>query len=114
MPPRIRSGYNQRSGNLPVDLEVEGVITTPYHYNPSTGEWEAAQAAGTVFVPRILLDYGARLDGNPVYVGKATQATALSANTWKIQRFTYDGTNRVTDIQILTGVWNDRAILAWS
>lgn len=63
---------------------------------------------------RVLLDYATRTDGSPVYVGKNRQAAATTDNTWVIQRFTYDSSSRPTDVQVLTGVWNDRATLSWA
>ncbi|MEO7397669.1 MAG: hypothetical protein ABIW84_03815 [Ilumatobacteraceae bacterium] len=62
---------------------------------------------------RVLFDYVARTDGNPVYIGKAIQGTATSAATWQVQRFTYDASNRPTDIQLIVGIWNNRATLGW-
>lgn len=62
---------------------------------------------------RILMDYAARTDGNPVYIGKALQATATSGS-WVIQRITYDGSNRATDVQVLVGSWDNRSGLGWA
>lgn len=59
------------------------------------------------------LDYDVRTDGNPVYVGKAPEGTATSATGWTIQKLTYDGSDRLTRAQVLTGVWDDRASLGW-
>lgn len=58
-------------------------------------------------------DYDTRTDGNPVYVGKNANGTATSASTWTVQKFTYDSSNRCTRIQVLTGIWDNRATLAW-
>lgn len=60
------------------------------------------------------IDYADRTDSNPVYVGKATQGSALDATTWVIQKLTYDGSDRVTRAQVLTGAWADRTTLGWS
>lgn len=62
---------------------------------------------------RVLMDYATRTDGNPVYVGKAVQGTAITAATWQIQRFTYDASNRATDVQVLIGAWDSRATVGW-
>ena|SRR3990167_2056969 len=65
---------------------------------------------------RTLLDYAGRTDSNPVYVGKNLQTAALSAGTWVIQKLLYD-TNvppRLIDVQVLTGIWNDRETLGWA
>jgi hypothetical protein len=59
------------------------------------------------------LDYDERTDANPVYVGKNTNGAATSAGTWVIQKLTYDGSNRLTRAQVLTGVWDNRATLGW-
>lgn len=62
---------------------------------------------------RVRLDYVLRGDGNPVYRGKNTQTALDSDPNWVIQRFTYDLTGNVTDIQILMGAWSSRASLPW-
>ncbi len=60
------------------------------------------------------LDYAARSDSNPVYVGKAENGTPTTTQTWVIQRLTYDGTDRLIRVEVLTGAWDSRASLPWS
>jgi hypothetical protein len=69
----------------------------------------AIQRGVTDFETR--LDYGARLDDSPVYVGRAEQGTQLSAKRWTIQHFTYDANDRATRIQVRSGAWANRAEL---
>ena len=57
------------------------------------------------------LDYDARTDDNPVYIGFAETPYTSTADTWKIQKLTYDGSDRVIRIQVATGTWDDRASL---
>lgn len=60
------------------------------------------------------LDYDTRTDGNPVYVGSATNGTATSAAAWSILKLTYDSSARLTRKQVLANqVWDNRASLAW-
>lgn len=60
------------------------------------------------------LDYSTRSDGNPVYVGRNLNAASTSANTWTIQRLSYDASARLTRAQVLSAVaWSSRANLAW-
>lgn len=55
------------------------------------------------------LDYAARLDGNPVYVGKNLDGTATSAATWVVQKLDYDATARLTRQQVRINIsWDSR------
>lgn len=75
--------------------------------NPATEE-TLQQLLGTYDVTKF--DYAARLDGNPVYVGKAVSRTASESNAvWTITRFTYDLSARPTEVAVRTNVaWTDR------
>lgn len=52
---------------------------------------------------------------NLEYLGVANPGTATSASTWRIQKFTYDGSNNLTRIQFASDdpgfkfVWDSRA-----
>ncbi len=51
------------------------------------------------------------------YMGIAVQGTANNAATWIVRRFSHQrlGTeDKITDIQVLTGSWDNRATLLWS
>lgn len=63
---------------------------------------------------RTLFDYAGRLDSNPVYIGENDQGVATSVATWIVRRITYDLSSRATDIQVLVGKWDDRAVLGWT
>lgn len=56
------------------------------------------------------LDYDVRTDSNPVYLGRALDGTSVT-ETWTIQKFTYDGSDRVTQIQVTEGRWDARTTL---
>ena len=53
----------------------------------------------------------------PVYVGKAVSGSATSASVWLIQKLTWTdkggGVWKPTRVQVLKGVWDDRATLGW-
>lgn len=57
--------------------------------------------------------------GQVEYQGWAQPNAAQSAAMWRIRRFTYDSSHRVTAIEwaggddAFNGVWNDRATLAY-
>ena len=63
------------------------------------------------------VDYDVRTDSNPVYVGVAAPGTSddTGAGAWLIQKFTYDGSNRMTVRAInRTGSWTNRASLTYA
>lgn len=47
MPEQIRPQHASRSSNIPVDDEIEAVITVSYLYNPITGQYEVATPGST-------------------------------------------------------------------
>ena len=53
----------------------------------------------------------------PIYIGKAFSGAATSAGVWLIQKLTWTdvggGTYKPTRIQVLIGVWDNRASLGW-
>lgn len=60
------------------------------------------------------LDYVLRTDDQPVYVGRAVAGTSAAASDWTIELVEYDGNDRPTRKQVLTGAWDDRATLGWT
>lgn len=60
------------------------------------------------------IDYGARTDGQPVYLGQSVMGTATSVDNWVIYKFTYDGSDHATLRQVATGTWDNRASLTYS
>lgn len=94
-----------------------------YHRHPFGDNRQAMKAVvqplPAAFDSEKRLDYDTREDDQPVYVGFAetdyndTDGTIapLTTDTWVIQKFTYDGSNRVTRIQVARGAWDDRATL---
>ncbi len=60
-----------------------------------------------------LLDYGVRVDDQPIYIGRALMSTSTAENTWTVEKITYDGSNRPITKQVRIGAWDDRATLLW-
>ena len=65
-----------------------------------------------------LLDY---VSGpNPIYIGRASPGTGITAAAWQVQKVTYDSDDNVTAVQFAGGVndynqvWNDRTTLSYS
>lgn len=54
-------------------------------------------------------DYGVRTDGQPDYIGHAPFGTSQSATGWTIFKYTYNGSNFVTQIESTVGKWSLRA-----
>jgi hypothetical protein len=87
-----------------------------YHRHPFGDNKEAmmavVQTLPAAFNAEKRLDYGERTDDNPVYVAFAEiPFTDMTNDTWIIQKFTYDETDRVTRIQVARGTWDDRSTL---
>lgn len=51
-----------------------------------------------------LFDYGARTDGQPVYIATAPTGTSQDAAAWLVTKYTYDGSNRATRGATLSNV----------
>jgi len=90
-----------------------------YHYHPFGDNHLAAQRVvqplPAAFDSEKRLDYAGRADDNPVYVAfgeymfNSNGAVApATTDTWIIQKFTYDATDRITRIQVVRGAWDDR------
>jgi len=60
-----------------------------------------------------LFDYGARVDGQPEYIGHALYGSAEASEVWVIFKFTYNGSNQVTKIESLGDreKWSLRAVI---
>lgn len=108
-PSNISDNPDRQLGHVTIDgFTIPGASTAGL---ASEATLQNVREGVTTFETR--LDYDTRTDGLPVYVGKATNGTATSAATWVIQKLTYDASNRLTRAQVLTGVYNNRATLAW-
>jgi len=66
---------------------------------------------GTIAVE---MDYQARTDYQPVYLGTAPPGTAASSPTWAVRYLTYDGSSRLLQIQNAVGAWSNRTTLSYS
>ena len=57
---------------------------------------------------------------NMIYLGVTLPGTPKASAGWRIAKFTYDGSNNLTDIQYAGGshkfayVWNDRVTYSYS
>lgn len=67
---------------------------------------------------RGVTDYRKLIEWNasyqPVYIGLNAQSALTTDTSWTIQRITWDANGLPTDVQVLTGVWDDRSTLGWS
>lgn len=99
-----------------LDFRLKGMGTQAYGGGSVTfapGQLDSLATAVTgVAMFESRLDYAGRIDGQPVYVGRAAPGTATSA-AWTVEKVTYDVTNYPTRKQVLTGPWDDRATLNW-
>lgn len=59
------------------------------------------------------IDYVARVDSQPVFIGRAPSDTPTSTGVWAVEKITYDVSDRLVLKQVRTGAWDDRAILGW-
>jgi len=51
----------------------------------------------------------------PNYIGlNVAQPASADATDWKVYKFTYDGSNNATRIQVAYGSWTNRASLIWT
>lgn len=62
----------------------------------------------------IRLDYDVRTDDQAVYMGTASTGTDVDDAYWTLSKYTYDGSNRLTRVQYLTGSWTSRTTYAWT
>jgi hypothetical protein len=61
------------------------------------------------------MDYAARADGNPVYIGKASQGRSTDVTVWTIQKMDFDALSRLVRVQVVSGLkWDDRATAGWT
>ena len=59
-------------------------------------------------------DYDTRTDEQPVYLGFGPKGLAVGTTGWLLQKFTYDGSNRVTLRQIAYDKWDNRTTASYS
>lgn len=100
----------RNSGGSVIDPATEGTLSSGFTGN--NARLDDIKRGITDY--RVLFDYDVRTDSNPVYVGKNDQSAGTGDADWTIQQFTYDSSARPTDIQVLTGIWDDRASLGWT
>jgi len=61
------------------------------------------------------LDYDVRTDDNPVYVGFAPTGMATSeVDGWILYKMTYDGSDRVTAVDIAYDSWDNHLTASYS
>ena len=56
-----------------------------------------------------LFDYDGRTDGQPVYLGHAMRGTSQATGIFVLFKFTYNGSNLVTQIESTEGIWDLRS-----
>lgn len=97
------AGFNVNNFPATQTVAVSGVT-------PVLGEIPVAPG----LVTRSVFDFTGSPDGStPVYIGTNLQTALVADTTWVVKKFFFDGSNRVTDIQVITGSWTGRASLAW-
>jgi hypothetical protein len=103
-------------------MVVLGTGNTPHgNVKPSSLEQSVyerdLQASRSTDIPNNLkkrMDYVARTDGNPVYVGFAPIGLAEGVSEWLIYKLTYDASNRVTEVNVAFGDWTNHSTLTYS
>ena len=60
------------------------------------------------------MDYVARTDSQPVYVGFAPKGLAERIDGWLLYYLEYDGSNRLTKLTVAYGNWTNRATESYS
>ncbi len=60
------------------------------------------------------LNYGARTDGNPVYVGFAKRDLAEDADGWLLYYLQYDESDRCISVDVAIDSWDNRATADYS
>lgn len=110
-----------RAADVKVTLDSEQVAVSNFPAPPSDYPLPSGQVADLKNVSVITtdqetrMDYDVRTDGNPVYVGVATQGTATLSASWVVLKLTYDGSNRLTRKErISDAIWDNRATLGWT
>lgn len=102
------------------DVDLSGVSPTDLeeHVHPfGAGTFAAKnviQPLPGAFSSQKRIDYDVRTDDNPVYVGYNIRGAATSVTTWVLQKLTYDGSNRITLVQVALDSWDNRAAATYS
>lgn len=87
----------------PTDLEEH---THPFGANTFAAK-NVVEPIPAAFLSQKRLDYAGRSDDSPVYVGFNIRGAATSDTTWILQKLTYDGSSRVTLVQIAIDAWDN-------
>lgn len=104
MPSDIGSHLDEMGGVLPSKIEQQTYEKDLY-------------ATRTTDIPSSMqkrLDYGARTDSNPVYVGFAPKGLAEGTDGWLLYYLEYDSSNRTTKLTVAYGDWTNRATESFS
>ena len=94
------------SGNAQPAIDKEE-HTMPFGDN-SIAAKSVVEMIPSGFMSQKFIDYDARSDDNPVYVGFNYKGALTTDTNWLIQKITYDGANRVTMVQIASDSWDNR------
>lgn len=103
----------KHSGNVQPSIDYEE-HTMPFGDGVGPAAKSVIQYVPSGSLSQKFLDYGGRSDANPIYVGYNIMGQGTGALTWIIQALTYDGSNRVTQIQIAIGAWSNRTNLTYT
>ncbi len=98
--------------------QVSNSILIEEHTMPF-GEGKVAAKSVIEYIPagtltQKFLDYDVRSDSNPVYVGFNLRGALTSDANWLLQKLTYDGSNRVTTVQVAIDSWTNRTTTTYS
>lgn len=64
------------------------------------------------FIPAEMYDYDA--SSNMIYYGIAPQGLPITVAGWIVTKYTYDGSNRLTQTQVLQNIaWSNRTTANW-
>lgn len=99
-------------GNFHGDLKPS--ITDNTEFDPSVAAKRIVQWPDNI---QMQVDYVARTDGQPVYVGYAIRGLATSLTGWMIQKYTYttiSGSDYVATRTIAYDAWDNRATATYA
>lgn len=97
--------YQDTKATPEADLEEH---THPFG-NGTFGAKYVVEPIPSAYASQKRIDYVARTDDNPTYVGFNVRGAATSDATWVLQKITYDSSGRATLVQIATDSWDNRA-----
>lgn len=105
-------------GQVYEDTQATPVTDFEEHTHPfganTFGAKNVVQPIPAAFLSQKRIDYDVRTDDNPVYVGYNVRGAGVADTNWILQKMTYDGSNRITLVQVSIDSWNNRASTTYS